>query len=136
MLTYLIDDDSVSLFIADQMLRFEGFEGTILTFDSNEKALDHLLTHLTVELPRFILLDLNMPLIDGWSFLDALVPHTASLQGQCDIYLLTSSLAWADTAKAKSYGLVKSIIHKPLNEEHVASIIAHASLSEGLNTKH
>jgi hypothetical protein len=55
--------------------------------------------------------------------LTALLPYEAALQGRCRIYLLASSLALSDTAKAQTYSLVTGIIHKPLDEEKVQVIL-------------
>jgi CheY-like chemotaxis protein len=123
MLTYLIDDDIVSLFLTEQMLRIEGFMAPILPFTGAEEALAYLLPRLNSEPPEFIFLDLNMPVMDGWEFLDVLAPHAHALQGRCCIYLLTSSLALVDTEKAESYALVQGIIHKPLDEDEIRTII-------------
>ena len=123
MLTYLIDDDTVSLFLTEQMLRLEGFVAPILPFTGAEAALAHLLPRLVTEPPEFIFLDLNMPVMDGWGFLDALAPHAAALQGWCRIYLLTSSLALVDKEKAREYALVQGIIHKPLDEESIRAAV-------------
>lgn len=130
MLIYLIDDDAVSLFLTDQILRLGGVRGAVLTFENSEKALRHLLAGLAAEEhPQLIFLDLNMPVVDGWDFLDALAPHAAQLRHRCAIYLLTSSLALADTSKARLYPLVQGVIHKPLNAEHIADVMArHAAL--------
>lgn len=123
MLTYLIDDDTVSLFIAEQMLLQEGFLAPILAFTSAEEAWVYLRPRLVSEPPELIFLDLNMPMMDGWGFLDLLAPHAAALKGCCRIYLLTSSLALADTEKAQGHALVQGVIHKPLNEEAIRAVV-------------
>ena len=123
MLTYLIDDDVVSLFVAEQMLRLEGFLAPILPFTAAEDAWAYLEPRLVSEPPEFIFLDLNMPMMDGWAFLDVLAPHAAALQGWCRIYLLTSSLALVDTDKARGHALVQGIIHKPLDEDAIRAVL-------------
>ena len=123
MLTYLIDDDPVSLFLTEHMLRLEGFMAPILTFAGAEEALAHMLPRLATNPPGLIFLDLNMPVMDGWGFLDALAPYAPALQGGCRIYLLTSSLALIDTEKAQDHALVHGIIHKPLDEDAIRAVV-------------
>jgi CheY-like chemotaxis protein len=123
MLTYLIDDDQISLFVTEQVLRTEGLVPHVHSFTAAEEALAHLLPRLSTAPPQLILLDLNMAVMDGWEFLAALEPHQDALQG-CFIYLLTSSLAPADAVKAKEYAYLVDIIHKPMNEYDVKVIQA------------
>jgi CheY-like chemotaxis protein len=123
MLTYLIDDDTVSLFVAEQTLRQEGFLGPIIPFTTAKDAWEYLQPRLVCEPPEFIFLDLNMPVMDGWQFLDVLAPHSAALKDCCRIYLLTSSLALIDTEKAHRHPLVQGIIHKPLDEDAIRAVV-------------
>jgi CheY-like chemotaxis protein len=122
MLTYLIDDDPISLYLAEQVLLYEGLQTDIKMFGAAEDALNFLLPRLATELPKLLLLDLNMPLMDGWQFLDALAPYAAHLRSGCHLYILTSSLATADVVKVRQYDLVTAIIHKPIGPAEVQAI--------------
>lgn len=121
MVTYIIDDDNVSLFLAEQVLQMEGLVTDVFPFAAAEAALDFLLARLTTAPPQLILLDLNMPIMDGWGFLAALEPYQVALSG-CRIYLLTSSLAPVDIYKSRDFASVAGIIHKPLTEDDVKAI--------------
>ncbi|GAA4032322.1 response regulator [Hymenobacter glaciei] len=121
MKTYLIDDDSLAVYLTEQLLRAEGFSNCICTFRSAQEALDKLLGKKQ-RVPQIVFLDLNMPLMNGWQFLDALTPYEEALRGNCHIYILTSSLALKDLEKSKQYELVAGLIHKPLDGEEIRAI--------------
>lgn len=122
MITYLIDDDSLGNYLTETLLRLENFASQIRTYESAEDALHALLR--SSELPRVIFLDLNMPVMSGWDFLEALAPYRQRLLGQCAIYILTSSLALSDMEKARTYDLVSGLIHKPIDREEIRAIQA------------
>ncbi|MCC3159281.1 response regulator [Hymenobacter sp. 15J16-1T3B] len=126
MTIYLIDDDSLGNYLTEALLRLENFASQICTYESAEDALAALLRAPTP--PRVIFLDLNMPVMSGWDFLDALAPHRHRLLGQCQIYILTSSLALSDMEKARTYDLVSGLIHKPIDREEIRAIQAELTL--------
>ena len=124
MKTYLIDDDDLALFLARHLLQAEGFATSISSFQSAEAALATLLAEGWEALPDILFLDLNMPIMNGWQFLEALTPYEAELRGRCHIYVLTSSLALSDLEKSKNYQLVDGLIHKPLDRGELRAIRA------------
>jgi CheY-like chemotaxis protein len=119
--TYLIDDDKLAIYLTEHLLRTEGFSNCICTFQSAREALDKLVDEKQ-RMPQVVFLDLNMPLMDGWQFLDALAPYQEALRGNCYIYILTSSLALKDLEKSKQYELVAGLIHKPLDSKEIQAI--------------
>jgi len=124
MKTYLIDDDIISNFIAEKALSDEHFADEIVAFQSAEKALEVIKKEKPDNVPDVIFLDLNMPEMNGWGFLDALEPFKHELRDNCRIYILTSSLDVADTARSKDYDLVYGLLHKPLDHEDVRMVLS------------
>lgn len=113
----VIDDNSTSVFLTEMLLKREGFSNNIRSFLTAQDALRYIRQHLPDRAPAVIFLDLNMPVMDGWEFLDALKPHEQELAHRCHIYILTSSLAVSDAQRAKEYSLVSSLIHKPIDSQ-------------------
>lgn len=127
MKTVLVDDDDISVFLTKTLLEDEGLAEGLRTFTSSVDALHYMQQAIPNALPSIILLDLNMPVLSGWDFLAALQPYAAQLTGRCFIYLLTSSLALSDAARAANAVLVTELIHKPLDEMQLRQIQTYVS---------
>jgi CheY-like chemotaxis protein len=132
MKTFLIDDDHLSNYLTQTLLRVEGFSSSVYTFASAEEALNTLLQLRPAEMPQLIFLDLNMPLMNGWQFLEALQPYENQLRDRCHIFVLTSSLDLADLEKAKTYDLVDGLIHKPIDSKEIQAIRAQLTESDSV----
>lgn len=104
----LVDDDSISNHIAQKMLSKAFPPISYVVFQAPKLALDHLEQQQSK--PSLVLLDLNMPEINGWQFIEYC--KKASLQ--VPICLLTSSINHHDIERAKSIDLVRGYIIKPL----------------------
>lgn len=118
---FLIDDDPLSIFLTQHLLNLEELEN-IQTFLWAKDALAFLKNCTNEEIPAIIFLDLNMPDMSGWEFLDELVPLEPKLRGKCRIYILTSSLETSDNIRSQEYSLVYGLIHKPLSPEDIKLI--------------
>jgi len=73
-------------------------------------------------LPDYILLDINMPLMNGWEFLDEYKRLNIDPTGKSKIFIISSSVFSNDINKAKSYTLVKDFISKPLNIDKIREL--------------
>ncbi|PTX18441.1 CheY-like chemotaxis protein [Pontibacter mucosus] len=124
---YIIDDDEVSIFLAQTMLEAEGFAREYESFQNPCDAIYQLLPGLQQEevesIPDVIFLDLNMPQMDGWHFLDRLCPYAEILKRSCQLYILTSSVDSMDTRRAKSYDFLAGFLQKPLEESAIQRIL-------------
>ncbi len=121
----LIDDDAVSNMINTKIIK-KNFDFTVNAFTNAKVALDQLM-HWTKsangESPQIIFLDINMPLMDGWEFLEEYQKFPESLLSICKVYMLTSSIDLDDIEKAKTYPLVSDFISKPLTSEKLRNLI-------------
>jgi CheY-like chemotaxis protein len=124
MKTFLIDDDLVCNYLSEMLLTVEGFSTDIRTFASAEDALSLIKQDYPENVPEVIFLDLNMPLVSGWEFLEALSPYQEQLKGKCRIYILSSSIDQADIDRSKKCGLVCGFIQKPMDSKDVQGIAA------------
>jgi CheY-like chemotaxis protein len=121
-LTYLIDDDSLTLRLTTMLATRIRFCNSLQSFSNAKIALELLQQNTTNhhELPDCILLDLNMPIMNGWEFLDAL--KQSNLQKDIFVFIMTSSIESADIEKAKKYSCVKDYIEKPISIEKLEAI--------------
>jgi CheY-like chemotaxis protein len=116
----VVDDDDVILFITKTHLVKSGFCTDPLTFLNGKFALDFLLTQHQEGDRYLIFLDINMPLMNGWNFLDEV--NKTPLSKVITVIMVTSSIDSRDKRKAKEYEQVVSYIEKPLSFETCQSL--------------
>lgn len=118
----LIDDDPLSIYLTRFVLQQVQFAQTIETYQEAKSALYDLQANLGAALPEVIFLDLNMPEMDGWDFLEALQPRAQELAGRVRIYILTSSVDRQDQQIAGEYPLVAGFLLKPFDAKVAATL--------------
>ena len=118
-LTYIIDDDKIFTFVLKKFLEKNKNFNQILDFKNGEEVLLMLTLHNFK--PDIILLDINMPVIDGWQFLEELekLPN----KEQYKIFIMSSSIDKADIEKSKTFSTVVDFISKPINNEKLNKLI-------------
>lgn len=114
---FLIDDSPLNCLIISKQLICINAHVKVNTFNSGLKALKALNTSESC-LPQLILLDLEMPQMDGWEFLEALQKYNFALP----VIIITSSLSNFHQERAQSYPLVKDYMTKPLNWHDIRKI--------------
>lgn len=114
----IIDDDPIFVFGAQRLMKDVDFCRGFLIFHDGQKALEYLSAifegQSTAAIPEVILLDLNMPVLDGWQFLDALT--TFEIEKEITIFIVSSSIDPKDKERAESYKYVKNFIIKPISK--------------------
>jgi len=117
---FLIDDDPIVNLIGKQTLRKAEFAETVNVYQQAQKALDEIKQIMKTDLskiPDVIFLDINMPVMNGWEFLDEFKKLPDAVKEKCKIFMLTSSIDPNDIKKSKTYDVVKNFITKPLTKE-------------------
>jgi CheY-like chemotaxis protein len=117
---YLIDDSEVDLFVQKRFIELSRFAERVLTFNSPIKALDHL--QFDHDSKGIIFLDLNMPILSGFDFLDRLNSLSGDILHRFKVVILTSSNSQADRKKALEFDSVISFLSKPLSIEELNSL--------------
>lgn len=121
-LIYLIEDDLISATITEMVLNnvLDGIQ--VEKFTNGQLALDHLTAAQDdgQQLPDLVLLDLDMPVMDGWDFLDACAERGGSAAGR--VFVLTSSIHRDELARFAQYPAVQGYFAKPLDATNAARI--------------
>ncbi|WP_084523757.1 response regulator [Adhaeribacter aquaticus] len=120
----LIDDDVISNFITEKLIIREGFGRRVITYQNAEDALDFLNQCLKANepFPDLIFLDLNMPGMDGWEFLEEYRKFPEGTINACRLFMLSSAVDAKDIVHAKSLNEVEDFISKPLTTEDMVII--------------
>ena len=118
----LVDDNSLDNFINKKLLETNGFAEVVTTFLSPIEALAFLQKATPAELPEVIFLDIMMPEMDGFAFLDEFEKLPESTQKNCKIIMLSTSESFRDLNRANKNRFVKKFLNKPLTAQIISAI--------------
>lgn len=120
----LVDDDNIFNFLSTKTLQQMGVANEIHTALNGREALDLLNNYYTgsYSTPDVILLDLNMPVLDGFGFLEAFQRLNMPNKDRITVIIVTSSNDPRDVAKAKQMGITHYLT-KPLSEEKLKAVL-------------
>ncbi|MCK0159990.1 response regulator [Allomuricauda sp. F6463D] len=122
----LVDDDEVYLFVTKKILNNLSEDLIINAFTDGEQAIEYIDLCLkeNIELPELILLDINMPFLDGWGFLAEFKKMKLKLEEQnVTIFMITSSNDPSDLKKVKDFEEISGYIVKPVFEDKMEEIL-------------
>jgi CheY-like chemotaxis protein len=120
-----VDDDPITLMLCKMVISHSEFAKTIITAQNGEEALNYFddlkLNNLGAAIsdyPKLIFLDLNMPVMGGWEFLDHFSKEEyRSAFNECKVIVLSSTIDPDDIRKAKTYPMVLDFLSKPISKE-------------------
>jgi len=122
---FLIDDDKLFLFLTRKTILATKKEVNLKEFSDGTVALDYLrsIVNNNELFPNIIFLDISMPIMDGWDFLDEYMKLDSHIVNKPRIYIFSSSISPHDIERAKSIGVVTDFIVKPLIKDKFIELL-------------
>jgi len=123
----IIDDDPILIMVCTRLMKITGFSEEVMAAREGKEAVEKLRALIgqpEEELPRLILLDINMPVMNGWEFLAEYLRMIDQFSKIIPVFMLSSTIDQADFDKAKTYHVVKGFYSKPLTKENLFEIEA------------
>lgn len=120
----VVDDDPIFAFGIQRMMTILEFSKNTMTFENGEDAIKFLtpLMKDSRALPDMILLDVNMPIMNGWEFLDEFTKIRTVHSRKVIIYVVSSSVDPRDVEKASKYEVVTDYVVKPITIESLKNL--------------
>ncbi|MFV8441940.1 response regulator [Flavobacterium sp. LB2P44] len=109
---WIVDDDAIYQIIVNKIIHKSEMFSAISSFKNGKEALDALENNTT--LPDIILLDINMPVMDGWEFMEAMGLLKPQFDKEIIVYIVSSSIAIEDKNRSKSYENILGYLSKPV----------------------
>ena len=117
---WVIDDDRIYQIIINKMIKRSEIFSAVTSFKNGKEAIDALQDVVTNKLensdilPDLILLDINMPVMDGWEFMEKMGLLKSKFSKNITVYIVSSSIATEDKNKSKTYSDILGYISKPV----------------------
>lgn len=111
----LVDDDKIDLFINSELIKQIPFITKVMQYSSGGDALRFLEQHTDSEWPDIILLDIHMPVMSGFDFLEHYVKLPEPLRKKSGVIMLSSTLNSEDHERVRANSVTKGFLGKPLN---------------------
>ncbi|WP_106791824.1 response regulator [Aquimarina sp. Aq78] len=131
-LACIIDDDNMYVNLVKRIVEAKNLCKNLMVFQNGKDALNYfeaILTNLNKKtIPEIIFLDLNMPVMDGWEFLDNFTKIKNKLGKTITLYIVSSSINPVDIERAKSINTVKDYLIKPVTIEDLETIFLKQTL--------
>lgn len=115
----LVDDDSINNYVNKELIRKRHPDINFVSFESPFFAINYLAGDKAQE-PDLVMLDLNMPLLNGWEFSEKLQEKDI----QQNVIILTSSINPMDRRKSEAYDMVKGFLVKPINVDELDELLS------------
>ncbi|GGD92474.1 response regulator [Planktosalinus lacus] len=121
----IIDDDPLYKLLLKKTIERLNMNINILTFEDGKQAIEGLSTLNTeaAKLPDIILLDINMPVMDGWEFMDQFVEDKSQFSKPMNIFIASSSIAKHDIEKSKTYTEISGYLVKPIVKKTILELL-------------
>jgi CheY-like chemotaxis protein len=117
----IIDDDKIFRFTLKRVINHNKQAERIITFSDGEKVIQYLRTNknTTENIPDIIFLDVNMPIMDGWQFMEEYASIKADIKKKVNIFMWSSSVNPIDIERASKICEISDYIIKPVKLEDV-----------------
>ena len=119
----LIDDNKIDLFVHTEFIKQMNISHTIMEFAFATEALSYMKNNTIDKWPNLILLDIHMPIMNGFDFLESYANFPSDYRQKCNIIIVSSSLDTGDKVKSIENIYVLELIEKPLNTEKLKKIL-------------
>jgi CheY-like chemotaxis protein len=125
-----IDDDAITLMLCKKVIERVAFANEVLTAKNGEEAIFYFNElapqyqhNQNISYPKLTFLDLNMPIMNGWEFLDNYLKNGyQDLFKEAKFIVLSSTIDPQDVLKAKSYPMVIDFLSKPITKEMLENL--------------
>lgn len=121
----IIDDDPIFIYGTKRIMKDLDFCDTVIVYNNGQEAYEGLreVSEQGKKIPQVIFLDLNMPIMNGWEFLDMFTKLPSNNSETTVIYIISSSVDPRDLERVKSYTLVHNYILKPITPNDLENVL-------------
>ncbi|KAA5821194.1 response regulator [Algibacter amylolyticus] len=121
----IVDDDDIYQYTIKKTIKSLDLDNSVMAFSDGEEALNFMIENLNKEdeLPDIILLDINMPIMDGFQFMEEYIKIKPNLGKKITIYMVSSSVDNADLERANKISEISDYIIKPIQRGRIQTIV-------------